>query len=166
MNKFFSSKNNSYFLILFGAIFLVTLPLFQPGFFSIHDETHITDLYQMLRSLSLGGFPPRWAPDFNFSLGYPYFNFYYHLPFYISTIAFYLGFSFYQSFKAVMFISVLLAGIGFYLFAKRYLSEKAALVAAVGYIFTPYFAVDLYVRGALGELMVLGSILYKQIYKH
>jgi uncharacterized membrane protein len=132
------------------------LPLLRPGFFSIHDEAqHIVDIYEMYRSFEVGGFPARWAPDLTFGFGHPYFNFYYHLPFYIGAFLMSLGLTITASFKGVMLVAILSAIFGFYFFAKRYVSSLAAIISATLYLYTPYFAVDLYVRGALGELAVL-----------
>ena len=136
------------------VVFVILLPILKPGFFSVHDETHIVDVYQMIRSLEVNGFPPRFAPDFNFGLGHPYFNFYYHLPFYITTAFYYLGFSMTDSFKYMMGLSVILAASGFYFFLRNHVSKRSAVFGSLIYILSPYFAVDLYVRGAFGELYI------------
>lgn len=143
-------------LILIWLVVLVILvPILKPGFFSFHDETHIVDVYEMIRSLQLGGFPPRFAPDFNFNLGHPYFNFYYHLPFYITTVFYYLTFSMTVSFKYMLGLSVILAASGFYLLLRNHVSKIPAVFGTLIYILSPYFAVDLYVRGAPGEMFIL-----------
>lgn len=162
MKQFLSILTNKLRLpawIIGIEVLLATLPLFNSGFFSLHDEAqHIVDIYEMNRAFEVGGFPPRWAPDLTFGLGYPYFNFYYHLPFYISTFFMHLGFSMTQSFKAVIFLSLIFGPIGFFLLARRHVSQLAALIAASLYLYTPYFAVDSYVRGALGELVLLSLL--------
>lgn len=143
-------------LTLLGIIVLIILiPILKPGFFSFHDETHIVDVYEMKRSLEINGFPPRFVPDFNFNLGHPYFNFYYHLPFYITTIFQYLNFSMTDSYKYMLALSVILAASGFYLFLRNHVSKISAVFGALIYILSPYFAVDLYVRGAPGEMYIL-----------
>lgn len=147
------------FLFLIILALPAALPTLRTDFFSVHDEAqHLVDIYQMFRSLEVGGFPPRWAPDLNFGLGHPYFNFYYHLSFYITSIMMFLGASMADAFKSVMTIVIFTAPLGFYFFASQFLSKPASLVASVLYLYTPYFAVDLYVRGALGELTVLALI--------
>lgn len=145
-------------LLLLVIILPITFPLFKSGFFSLQDETHIVDLYEMFRSINLGGFPPRWAPDFNFGIGHPYFNFYYHLPFYLTYIFMSLGLSMIHSFKIYLFFSVAASSIGFYFFTRKHFSVSASMLSAVLYVYTPYFAVDLYVRGALGELALFALI--------
>lgn len=145
---------NPVFLIWI-VVFIILIPILRPGFFSFHDETHIVDVYEMIRSIELGGFPPRFVPDFNFNLGHPYFNFYYHLPFYLTTIFHYLGFSMTDSFKYMLGVSVILAASGFYLFLRNHAGKTGAVFGTLVYILSPYFAVDLYVRGAPGEMYIL-----------
>ncbi len=142
-------------ILLYIIVLIILIPILKPGFFSFHDETHIVDVYQMIRSLSTYGFPPRFVPDFNFSLGHPYFNFYYHLPFYIAALFNYLGFSLTDSYKYMLGSSVILASTGFYLFLRNHFKKTPSVFGALVYILSPYFAVDLYVRGAPGEMYIL-----------
>lgn len=141
-------------ILIWVVVLLILIPIFKPGFFSFHDETHIVDVYQMIRSLEVSGFPPRFAPDFNFGLGHPYFNFYYHLPFYITSFFYYMGFSMTDSYKYMLGLAVVLASGGFYLFLRNHVSKISAVFATLIYILSPYFAVDLYVRGAPGEMYI------------
>lgn len=142
-------------ILIWSVVLIILIPILKPGFFSFHDETHIVDVYQMIRSLETNGFPPRFAPDFNFSLGHPYFNFYYHLPFYITSIFHYLNFSMTDSYKYMLGFSVILAAAGFYLFLRNHFSRISSVYGTLVYILSPYFAVDLYVRGAPGEMYIL-----------
>ena len=142
-------------VLLWIIVLIILIPILRPGFFSFHDETHIVDVYEMKRSFEVYGFPPRFVPDFNFNLGHPYFNFYYHLPFYITTVFQYLNFSMTDSYKYMLGISVILAASGFYLFLRNHVSKTSAVFGTLVYILSPYFAVDLYVRGAPGEMYIL-----------
>lgn len=151
-------KLNPSLLILLAIIIPISWPLFWDGFFSFHDETRMVDVYQMIRAFQTQGFPPRFAPDVNFGLGHPFFNFYYHLPYYLTSLFIFLGFAMTTSLKLVMFVNILAATFGFYLLAKRHLSEQAALIGAALYVYSPYLAVDLYVRGSIGELTLYGLI--------
>lgn len=139
------------FIILISLVGIY--PLFSTGFYPFHDEPQIANLYQMIRILKDGQFPPRWAPDMSFNYGYPLFNFYYQLPFYLgSFFNLVLGFSLVQSLKLVFLLSLPLSGISFFFLAKKYFPVLGAFGASLLYMFTPYRAVDLYVRGAVGEL--------------
>lgn len=141
-------------ILIWITVVIILIPILRPGFFSFHDETHMVDVYEMIRSLQLGGFPPRFAPDFNFGLGYPYFNFYYHLPFYITTVFHYLSFSMTDSFKYMLGLAVILSASGFYFLLRNHVSKVSAVFGTLVYILSPYFAVDLYVRGAPGEMYI------------
>lgn len=145
-------------ILIWIVVLIILLPILRPGFFSFHDETHIVDVYEMIRSLELNGFPPRFAPDFNFNLGHPYFNFYYHLPFYITTVFHYLGFSMTDGFKYMLGLSVILAVSGFYFLLKNHVGKIPAVFGSLVYILSPYFAVDLYVRGSPGEMYIFALL--------
>lgn len=156
MKKFLKLNLNP--LILFIIIIPISWPLFWDGFFSFHDETRMVDVYQMIRAFQTQGFPPRFAPDLNFGLGHPFFNFNYHLPYYFTSLFYFLGFAMTASLKLVMFFNILVATFGFYFLAKRHVGNQAALVGATIYVYSPYLAVDLYVRGSIGELTLFGLL--------
>lgn len=142
-------------ILIWIVVLIILFPILKPGFFSFHDETHIVDVYEMKRSLEVYGFPPRFVPDFNFNLGHPYYNFYYHLPFYIAALFNFAGFPLTDSYKYMLGIAVILAATGFYLFLRNHVSKIGAVFGTLVYILSPYFAVDLYVRGAPGEMYIL-----------
>jgi len=152
MQKLF--KKDFFWIVLIILVSLMAIfPLFRPGFYPFHDEPQIANLYQMVRAISSGQIPPRWAPDMSFNYGYPLFNFYYPLPFYLGSFFFFLlNKSLVWSLKLVFLLSVPLSGICFYLFARKFFRKETSFAGAIIYIFTPYRAVDLYVRGAVGEM--------------
>ncbi|KKQ91854.1 MAG: hypothetical protein UT58_C0001G0031 [Microgenomates group bacterium GW2011_GWC1_39_7b] len=141
----------------FLIILLLSIPavwaLFVPGYFGASDDLHIGWLFEMNRSLSLGQFPPRFVPDLSFGFGYPLFNFVFPLPFYIGEIFHKLGLSLVDSVKAIFLMSVPLSMYFMYKFIKEYTNEFLALAGAVLYVYTPYRATDIYVRGAIGEIL-------------
>jgi hypothetical protein len=146
-------KDIFWVVLILGLVLLQTRFLFAPGFYTFSDESHIANLYEMIRATSGGQFPPRWAPDMSFNFGYPLFNFYYPLPFYLGAI-FPMVFksSLIFSLKSVFFLSVLLSGIAFYFLCRKFFSRLVSFSSTVVYLYTPYRAVDLYVRGAVGEM--------------
>lgn len=146
----FARKYFSFALILLLSIFSI-LPLFHPGFFSMHDDEQIARLYEFHQALSAGQFPPRWVADLGFGYGYPFYNFYPPLVYYLGEIFHISGFSFIASTKIVMALGFLLSGIFMYLLAKEFFGKIGGIVAAIFYIYAPYHSVDLYVRGALAE---------------
>lgn len=149
-------KQDKYISIL---LVIVCLPaifyLLKPGFYEPHDLHHVADIYQMVRAIKSGQIPPRWGPDFSFGYGYPLYNFYYVLPFYLGSLFFTLVHSLTLSLKLVMIFGVLASGFGMYLYLRQLLGKFASFVGAILFIYTPYRAVEVYVRGAIGEVACL-----------
>lgn len=139
----------------FCVIVILGIPaiyaLFVHGFYGASDEVHIAWLFEIDRAFRMGQFPPRFVPDLSYGFGYPLFNFVFPLPFYLGEIIHLLGFSFVDSVKIVFALSVPLSGIFMYKFLRKYSSEIISLAGALVYIYTPYRATDIYVRGAFGE---------------
>lgn len=159
-------KKAFFILILLILLTLPTLlPFFNTKFFYTQDYIFIARLQQMSTALSLGQFPVRWAPDLRY--GEPVFNFYNPLPYYIGAVIHGFGFDFIWTSKILFMISAMLSAVTMYLLAKYLFGQKAGILAAVLYVYAPYKAVDMYVRGSLSEtwafiffpLIFLASIL-------
>jgi hypothetical protein len=160
-----NSKNNfqkfifyfdkyGYLILLFILIIPTISALFIPGFYGASDDVHIAWLFEMHRSLSMGQFPPRFVPDLSYGFGYPLFNFVFPLPFYLGEIFHLLGLSFVDSIKAVFFVSMFLSGLFMYFLIGQYTKSKLInLTGAIIYSYSTYRAVDLYIRGAIGEIL-------------
>jgi hypothetical protein len=128
-------------------------PLLQPGYFwGGHDARHsVYFLYEFNRAIQDGIWYPRWAPDFAFGYGYPFFNIYGPLSSYAGQILVRLGFEIVTAVKILFGLSAMLSGLAMYLFVRRLLGEASGLVAALIYVYLPYHLFDLYVRAALAE---------------
>ena len=135
-----------------------SLSLLQKGMYEPHDLHHLADIWQMYRAFETGQIPPRLGPDFTWGFGYPLFNFYYHLPFYLGAVFYALFGSLVLSFKLVFFASILTSVFGMYLLARLYLNKLPSLVTATVFLYTPYRAVQIYVRGAMGEAVALAIL--------
>lgn len=140
------------FIILIFSI-PATWALFVPGFYGASDDLHIGWLYEFHKTLLMGQIPPRFVPDLSFGFGYPLFNFVFPLPFYIAEIFHLFSFSLVDSIKIVFLLSVPLSGIFMYLLLREFTKSNLSLVGALLYIYTPYRSTDLYVRGAMGEIV-------------
>jgi hypothetical protein len=117
-----------------------------------HYLVRFVELDHCLRQ---GALWPRWTPDLVYGYGYPLFNFFPPLSFYPAEFFHLLGFSFAWAWNAALALYILLAGLTTYLFAKDIFGEKAALVAAVAYMYAPYQLYNALYRGNLGEAMAL-----------
>ena len=110
-------------------------------------------LHQLVANLRAGIFPARWIPDAAYGLGYPFFNFYASLPYYLAVLFKLLGFGFIWAIKLTQVLGFVATAASMYLLARRLSHREAsAILAAVAYIYAPYHLVNVYVRGdALSE---------------
>ncbi len=145
------TKNLYSVLFLFVLSLGAMLPLFHQGFFPIHDNGQVQRVYEMAKALSDGMFPVRWSQDLGFGYGYPFFNFYSPLIYYISSILYLGGLSAIVSVKVVVGLGILMSGLGMYLLVKKIFNNYAGLVAGLLYVYAPYHALDIYVRGDMAE---------------
>jgi len=143
------------FLSVLTLIIPAVWALVTPGFFEPHDLHHLADIFEMFRSLGSGQIPPRWAPDFSYGFGYPLFNYYYLLPFYIGAGFYSILGSLTESLKLLFLFTFLISAYGMYKFLREFTGKLASLVGSVLFVYTPYRAVQIYVRGAVGEALAL-----------
>lgn len=145
--------------LLFTLLVLPSIwPLFRPDFFKMHDYTHVARLHQMDKALKDGHIPPRWAKDLGWGYGMPLFNFYAPLPYYVAEIFHLLGFSFLNSIKICFALTFFISFMGMFFLAKKFWGVLGGFLSALAFTYSPYRAVDFYVRGALGELFGIGLI--------
>lgn len=127
--------------------------LFVNGYFGVSDDLHIGWLYEMDRVVKMLQFPPRYVPDLSFGFGYPLFSFVYPLPFYIAEAFHLIGFSLVNSIKLVFGLSIPLSMYFMYKLLRVYMKELYSLAGAVLYVYAPYRALELFVRGTIGEIV-------------
>ena len=132
--------------------------LLRKGFYEPQDLHHIADIFEMYRALVSGQFPPRMGPDYLWNFGYPLFNFYYVLPFYLGTIFYALTRSLSGAFEFVFVVSAIFSVFGMYLFLREFFGKAASLAGSILYLYSPYRAVQIYVRGAMGEALAMAAV--------
>jgi len=145
-------KKIFYLIFVLLLSYFAIVPFFHPGFFSIHDDTQIARTFEMTNSLLDGMFPVRWVENLGYGYGYPIFNFYAPLPYYVGGFLGLIGFSALSATKIAFAFGVLLAGISMYFFIKEFLGKIPAVVSAVIYMYFPYHAVNIFIRGNLNEV--------------
>ncbi len=121
----------------------------------MHDDLQLMRQLEMEKCFQDGQIPCRWVPDMGYGFGFPLFNFYPPLPYLIGQVFRWVGFTFITSIKFTFSLSIILSGVTMYLFAKEFFRRWGGLLAAVFYIWAPYHAVDVYVRGAMNEAWAL-----------
>lgn len=145
------------FVVVICLSFFAVKPLFSGGFFPMHDDTQVARVYEMGKALADGIFPVRWVSDLGYGYGYPIFNFYAPLAYYVGGIATFFTDALIAT-KIMFSIGILLAGISMYLFAKEFWGKIGGIVCAILYVYAPYHAVEIYVRGDVSEFFAYAFI--------
>ncbi len=143
-------KTKSVLILIFLLIPSVTA-LLKPGFWGASDDMHIAWLQQMDQIVKDGQIPPRYVPDLSYGFGYPLFNFISPLPYYLGVIFHTVGLSYVYSIKAIFILSLIFSALGMYMLVSYLAGETLGIASSILYIYSPYRATDIYVRGALGE---------------
>lgn len=142
--------------ILAAVLLYASWPLFEKGFIPTHDgEYHIIRFWQFYRMLSNGALFPRWAPDLNSGYGLPLFIFHYPFPNYIGAFFHLFGVTFVDSFKLALAIGYIFACASCFSWLKKLFSLFAATCAAIIFSVIPYWFVEIYVRGSVGEVWAI-----------
>ncbi|MBU0570230.1 hypothetical protein KKB40_05675 [Patescibacteria group bacterium] len=159
MRKLFKIISNRNFLPLLVVIFFAVLAgrslFFESGYLNMHDDLQIMRQLQLEKCFLDGQIPCRWVPDMGYGFGFPLFNFYPPLPYLFGQTFRVLGFSFVVTAKLTFAFSFVVSGVTMYLLAKEFFGRLGGTLSAVFYIWAPYHAVDVYVRGAMNEAWAL-----------
>lgn len=145
-------------LLVFLLSWWAVKPLFHSGFFPMHDDTQVARVYQMAQALKDGQFPVRWVKDLGYGFGYPIFNFYAPLAYYVGALFNLVSFNALVATKIMFGVGVILAGVTMYFLAKEFWGEAGGVIAALFYVYAPYHAVDIYVRGAAAEFWAMAFL--------
>lgn len=151
-------KKNWSQLLLILISFFVIWPLLRSGYFSHQDDLQVIRIVEMRKCFADFQIPCRWVPDMGWGNGYPLFNYYGVFTYYLGGLISYV-FNYLVTAKILFGIALVFGSFGIYYFASKLSDNKlAGFVSSVLYLFAPYKALDVYVRGALGETMALAII--------
>ena len=140
---------------------LAAAPLWGPGIISTRGGGDSPFLIQrtleLADNLRHGVFPPRWMSHAAFDLGYPFFNHYAALPYYLSGGLTSLGLNPLAAIQITQTFGFVLAAIAMGLWSLSIFRGRAARALAVAaYTFAPFHLVNVYVRGdSLSEFFAL-----------
>lgn len=137
------------------ALSLVALEaILQPSLPCSDDAAfHLLRLTQLDHLLRQGVFFSRWAPDMAQGYGFPFFNFYAPLSYYLAEGVSLLAGNLNLGMRVTFALGVYVAGLSAYRLSRDHFSRSAAVVTAVAYMYAPYFAYDILFRGNLAESM-------------
>lgn len=141
--------------VVVGLALLAASPfLTRPGLPHQTDaELHVYRAAELGHALRGGAWYPRWAPDFYFGYGYPIFNYYAPLTYYLANLfALLPGLDIVGGVKAVFVSGFIIAALGAYLLGRKLFDPAAGIIAAASFTFAPYVVfIDPHARGALAE---------------
>lgn len=146
--------------LLVSLLFILSLPavyaLLQQGFFVSDDgEWMIIRFSAFFQALSDGQFPVRFLHRLNFGYGYPVATFLYPGFMYFATPIHLMGFSFINTIKIVLGLSLVLSSIFSFFWLRHIFKPLPSILGALFYLYTPYHLYDVYKRGSVGEVFAL-----------
>jgi hypothetical protein len=144
-------------ILLIAFLIIATVPSFwrmlRFGVYTMHDF-HLFRQFEFHKCVVDLQIPCRWAPDSGFEYGEPLFNFYGQLSYMFGEPIHLAGLSVINSVKILFILSLMLSAFSMFLLAKQlWRSNFAASISAMLYVYAPYRAVDVWVRGALPEAL-------------
>src|SRR5215471_3540246 len=114
----------------------------------------IYEMHQCLVDLQI---PCRWVPDLGGGYGNPLFNYYAPLPYYIGELFYLATRNIITAAKLTFATGFLAAYVFMYVFASRLWGRLGGSLSAIFYVFAPYHARNMYIRGAMGELWAMAA---------
>ncbi|OUC05014.1 hypothetical protein RY27_29870 [Litorilinea aerophila] len=161
-----------YLLLLLGLSLFALSPLTAPGYFyEAHDGRHsVFYLLMFDASIRDGALWPRWAMHHIQGYGYPTFILQAPLGFYLGELFILLGAGYTLAAKLTWAVGFLAGAWGIYRLLCHWLESSlggerpanqmavrlAGVVAGLLYVYAPYHLVDIYVRAALNDSLLLG----------
>ncbi len=160
--RLFSIRFDWGYLVVFAICLLAIWPFLKyPSLPQQTDsELHIFRLAELSRLVREGIFYPRWAPNFYFGYGYPIFNYY-------APLAYYLGLPLellprvgpVEAVKALFIAGYLAAAFGVYGFVRLVWGRIGGVVSSAACVYAPYLLfVDPHARGDLPEFLSFGVL--------
>jgi hypothetical protein len=126
--------------------------LLKPGlYWNMHDDMQMIRQLEFEKCLKDGQIPCRWTPDLGYNYGYPLFNFYPPMPYFVGQLFRTFSFTYVDTVKLTAIVLIVLSSLAMYLCAKSLTGPLGGFLAALFYTYAPYHAVNIYVRGAMNE---------------
>lgn len=161
-------KYFKYFLLILISL-LSVWRLFRPGYPSMQDDNQIFRLQQFDQCVKDFQLPCRYIANGGLGYGYPLYNFYSPFAYTIAELFHLVGFSFLDSIKISFIIPAFIRTFGMYFLTASFFGSFGALIGTTLFSFSPYFAIDTFVRGALSEtwaLSILPLVLWSLYKRH
>ncbi|MEK7573059.1 MAG: hypothetical protein AAB531_01400 [Patescibacteria group bacterium] len=149
--------------VIFLALVIFSIPsivsLVHSGFPLTDDGNwmviRFSAFYEAIRN---DQFPVRFLPRLSNGYGYPVADFLYPLFMYIGFPIHIIGFSFADTIKVILGLSMLSSSIFTFLWLKKTFNNLTSFVGSICYVYFPYHLFDLYKRGSVGEILALAIV--------
>lgn len=142
------------FFILVSVVLGRELNPLDLHFFTVHDNTQVARIQEFAVNLRHGVIPPRIAPHFSFGYGIPVFNFYAPFSYWIGGILS-LIMSPAIALKLLFFAGLVLTFPSMFLLSASLFGFWAGILSASLYTSSLWMAVEIFVRGNVGEIWFL-----------
>lgn len=151
--RFLRSHLLNFVIILFVSVLLTRHLWSTSAWLETHDGLfHVIRLEEMTKMVKLGQFPVRWAGNLDNGFGLPLFNYVYPGIYYLGLPLTLLGLPAIWVIKLLFCAFYFFGALGIYTALSR---SRLAVLAAILFLLTPYVLLNIYVRGALGELAAI-----------
>ncbi len=131
-------------------------PLSRPGIgYTADAAVHVYRVVELLRLWQDGILYSRWAPDLAYGLGYPLFNFYAPLFYYLAGTLHLLGLDVELAVKGALALAVLVGCAGTYGLVRQWFGQSSAVLAAIVYTWTPFHLREIYFQGDFAQLLAI-----------
>ena len=152
-------------LAVVAALFAITLPtivpLLRPGLpDTAHKLIHLFRVVQLDLLIRDGYLLPRWAPDIGYGWGFPVFNYYAPLSYYVLEPFHVLGLSLDDSLKLALILAAAAYAMGGYLWARTVMPAGPALVVATANLYAPARFFELYRSHSLGQILSMALLAF------
>jgi hypothetical protein len=146
-------KSRFFWPILLVVLIVPTFTfLLKPGlYWNMHDDMQMIRQLEMEKCLKDGQLPCRWTPDLGYNYGYPLFNFYPPMPYFVGQIFRTFSFTYVGTVKMTALVLIVLSSLAMYLLASSLTEPLGGFLATLFYTYAPYHAVNIYIRGAMNE---------------
>lgn len=139
--------------IVLGVGILPALqPLFSGQLFGADGLLHFHRLVQLDRAVRHGLLYPRWLPDLGYGFGFPLFNYYAPLSYYLLLPLRWLGLPAQTVLLAGFALALWALALATYLWGRDLFGERAGFAAAFAAVYGPYILHDVYRRGGLASI--------------
>jgi len=140
-------------------IILLSVPLIGFSWYGTHDGlTYPVRVAEWSYLFRTEGAYPRWASSFYWGFGYPIFNYFPPLAYFLGHLLMLAGFQAPAAVKCIEILTFVLSFAGLYRLCRLSAGRRSAFAAALAGMLVPYRLVDIYVRGDVAESLAFALL--------